>query len=88
MLEKLQAIEDRYEHLAQLLSDPAVIAEQAEWKKHAREHAHLSELVEKFRQYKAILRDLEEARGLQREKLDDEFRALVDQEVGELKGRQ
>ena len=88
MLEKLQAIEDRYEHLAELLADPSVIAEQAEWQRYAKEHSRLSDLVEKFRQYKAAEQGLVEARAMLKEKLDDDFREMVEQEVADLKEKQ
>ena len=33
MFEKLEAVEKRYEDLTKLISDPEVIAKQAEWQK-------------------------------------------------------
>ena len=33
MFEKLEAVEKRYEELTKLISDPEVIANQAEWQK-------------------------------------------------------
>ena len=88
MLEKLQAIEDKYEQLGELLSDPAVIANQSEWQKHAKAHAKITELVAKFREYKAVLKGLEDSREMLREKLDAEMKELVQMELEELKSRE
>ena len=37
MLEKLDFIEDKYKELALMCADPAVIADQANWQKYAKE---------------------------------------------------
>ncbi|HHW07111.1 MAG TPA: peptide chain release factor 1 [Clostridia bacterium] len=87
MLEKLQAIEDKYEELARLLSDPAVIADQAEYQKHAKAHAALTEIVTAFRDYKGVLADLEGAKEILEEEQDKELRELAAQEVDELTRR-
>ena len=41
MQDKLQALEDKYLDLEAKISDPDVIANQAEWQKYARAHAKL-----------------------------------------------
>lgn len=88
MLDKLQAIEDKYEQLGELLSDPTVIANQSEWQKHAKAHAKLTDLVAKFREYKEVLKGLEDSREMLREKLDAEMKELVQTELEELKSRE
>lgn len=85
MLEKLQAIEERYEELSRLISDPAVLADQATWRAYVKEHSRLQDLVDKYREYRRIVVSLEEARGLLRERLEDDFRELVESELEELR---
>ncbi len=85
MLEKLQAIEERYEELSRLISDPAVLADQATWRAYVKEHSRLQDLVDKYREYRRIVGSLEEARGLLRERLEDDFRELVESELEELR---
>ena len=51
MLDKLQQLEDRYEELGVLISDPAVLSQQSEWQKHTKAHAALMEVVTTFRTY-------------------------------------
>jgi peptide chain release factor 1 len=84
MIDKLQALEDKYEELTKLISDPAVIADQAEWKKHIKAHSDLEDVVLTFREYKKAKSDLDDARQMLKEKLDDEFREMVEAEVDQL----
>lgn len=88
MLDRLQAIEERYENLTSLMGDPGVIAQHSQWQKYVKEHSKLTPLVNKFREYKKVKEGLEEARNLLRDKLDDEFRSLVQAELDELKEKE
>ncbi|GAW93815.1 peptide chain release factor 1 [Calderihabitans maritimus] len=84
MFEKLQNIEDKYEELGRLLSDPEVIADQKQYQKHAKAHAALSEIVNVFREYKKVCKDLQEARELLEDDLEKDFREMVEAEFEEL----
>jgi len=83
MLEKLQVIEDKYEELERLISDPEVMADMAEWQKHTKAHSKLTALVSKYREYKQALKGGEDAREMLRDKLDDDFREMVELELAE-----
>ncbi|HMM20808.1 MAG TPA: peptide chain release factor 1 [Selenomonadales bacterium] len=85
MLDKLQAIEDKYVELENLISDPAVMANMGEWQKHTKAHSKLSGLVDKFREYKAVRQGTDDARDLLKEKLDEDFRAMAEAELAELR---
>ncbi|MDR7866137.1 MAG: peptide chain release factor 1 [Sporomusaceae bacterium] len=87
MLDKLQAIEDRYDELEQLISDPAVMADMATWQKHTKAHAKLTALVTRFREYKEALKGAGDARMMLKDKLDDDFREMVELELAELTGK-
>lgn len=88
MLEKLQAIEDKYDQLSELLSDPVIINNQSEWQKHAKAHAKLTDLVAKFREYKQVSQGIEDAKEMLRDKLDTDMKELVQAELEELKSRE
>ncbi len=81
MLEKLQAIEDKYTELEGLISDPAVMADMSVWQKHTKAHAKLGPLVAKYREYKQAVKGSDDARELLKDKLDDDFRELVEGEL-------
>lgn len=85
MLDKLQVIEDRYNELESLISDPDVIANMAEWQKHTKAHAKLTPIVTKFREYKKVQQGIKDALELLNDKIDDEFREMVTTELNDLK---
>lgn len=87
MLEKLQTIEDKYNQLGELLSDPEVISNQSEWQKHAKAHAGLTEIVNAYREYKTVIEQVNDAEEMLKDKLEDDFRDMVELELGELKER-
>jgi len=64
MLEKLLEVENRYEELGRLISDPEIINDQQAFRKHAKAHAALQDIVDVFRNYKKVLSDLDEAKSL------------------------
>ena len=86
MFEKLQAVEDRYDKLMSLISDPAVQANPAEYRTHTKALSELQPLVDKYREYKAVVTEAEQARELL-EGDDAELRDLAEQEVQALEER-
>ena len=70
MLEKLQTLEERYNHLERLISDPDAVKDMATWQKNSRTHSKLTEIIMKFREYKACQKTIEDTLELLREKLD------------------
>ena len=88
LVDKLQVIEDKFLDLEQRISDPDVIARQEEWRKLTRQHASLTDTVNTFRQYKQVLVGIEEALEVLGDKsLDEDFRAMAQEELNELKVR-
>jgi peptide chain release factor 1 len=85
LLDKLAAVEARYEELSGLLSDPAVLANRQQMQKLSKEHADLRDLIEALRQHRDVSRRLGEARELQK---DAEMRELARQEETELASEQ
>ena len=84
MFEKLQQLEERYEELNRLISDPEVIANQSEWQKHTRAHAALEEVVLVYRDYRRIQKNIEENEELLESQQEQEFRELVETDLAEL----
>jgi peptide chain release factor 1 len=88
MIDKLSALENKYEELNRLLADPEIFANPANYQKHAKAHRDLSVLVEKFREYKEILRGLEDAKTLCGSEEDPEMRNLAEEEMSKLQVRE
>ena len=85
MLEKLQTLEERYYHLERMISDPDAMKDMAAWQKNSRTHSKLTELIMKYREYKACLRTIEESLEMLAEKPDDEMRELAQAELDDAK---
>ena len=88
MFDKLRQIEERYHELTRSMADPAVIGQPAAYAKTAKAASELSEVVEKFEEYKQLLGRLEEARHMAAEDTDREMREMAQAEVDELAARQ
>ena len=87
--EKLAEIETKYDELTAQLGDPAVLADQALYQKTAKAHSELSEIVEKYREWKSIRKSLEETKALLEEaSTDAEMKALAHEELADLEKRQ
>ena len=61
MLEMLNKIRQQYEQLTEKLSDPETFSDQNKYRKIAKEHAHLSQIVEKTKEYETTLKHIKEA---------------------------
>ena len=64
MLDKLQALEDRYLDLEAKISDPEVIADQTNWLKATKAHAKLEPIVTAYREYRDMIKARDEAEEL------------------------
>ena len=64
MFDKLEEVEKRYEELNRLISDPEVISDQNSFKKYMKEQSMLTDVVEKFREYKKVKSAMEDAEEL------------------------
>jgi peptide chain release factor 1 len=86
MFDKLTAVEARYEDLLARIADPAVQADPAEYRTHTKTLAELEPLVERFRDYKTVARELAETEDLAGS-ADADMRELAVQELKSLEAR-
>ncbi len=87
MLDKLAAIEGRYNELESLLADPEIAVDYERVAELAQEKAGLEEIVEAARQYRRLLDELEDARLLMEEEQDPEMIRLAHTEIESLEAR-
>ena len=85
MLDRLAEIEIKYGQLADQINDPDIIADQTQWRKLMKEYSDMTPIVEKYREYRAAKESIEESLLMLEEKLDDDFRELVKEELAENK---
>jgi len=83
--DQLQKIEDRYQELGELMSDPDVIADTNRFMKLSKEEADLRETVEVYQRYKKVEEDISEDEEMLSENLDEEMTDLAKEELAELK---
>ncbi|MFQ3566320.1 MAG: peptide chain release factor 1 [Aggregatilineales bacterium] len=81
MLDKLAAIEARYNELERLLSDPDVINDYSKIAEYSKERSALTEIVETYRAYLRQHDQLAGARELIAAETDPELRALAEEEA-------
>ena len=82
MFQKLEDVEKRFEELNKLISDPEVISNQNEWKKLMKEHSDLEDVVLKYREYKKVKQDFDEAKEMMN---DPEMKELAEDEMEKAK---
>jgi len=85
MFDKLDLTENRFEEINLKLTDPSVVANQDEYRKLMKEYSDLEEIVAKYREYKKVNAAISEALEMLNEKLDKDFRELVQAELDESK---
>ncbi|MBF2532063.1 peptide chain release factor 1 [Listeria welshimeri] len=84
MYDRLQAVEDRYDELNELLSDPDVVSDPKRLRDLSKEQSGITATVETYREYKNVNEQIDETRELLGEKLDDEMREMAKEEFTEL----
>src|SRR5947209_889352 len=84
MFDKLIAVERHYDELVQLVGSADVQSDQTEYRKHAKALAEIEPVVDRFRDYKAVVRDIAHTEELaasgdadMRELAAEELKALV-----------
>jgi peptide chain release factor 1 len=86
MFDKLDSIDSRYHELTGLLADPAVQADPAKYREHAKALADLEPLVDKYREFRGVDQQLKEAQELVKG-ADAEMAALAREELKDLEPR-
>jgi peptide chain release factor 1 len=86
MLDKLNSIEANYEELMSLLASPSVQANPAEYRKHSKALSEMQPLVERFREYKTVVKEAAQAEELAKGS-DADMRELAEEELRGLEQR-
>ncbi len=84
MFDKLAATEQQYEELMQLLGSAEVQSEPGEYRKHAKALSEIEPIVERFREYRTVTRDIAQTEEIakagaadMRELAQEELRSLI-----------
>lgn len=85
MLDRLQSLEDRYNTLNELLSDPDVVSDINKLRDYSKEQSNLEETVVCFRNYKKAKSELKDAQAMLTDEMDEDMTEMVKLEIDELK---
>ncbi|WP_010302470.1 peptide chain release factor 1 [Kurthia senegalensis] len=84
MFDRLQAVEDRYERLNELLSDPDIVSDSKKLAQFSKEQSDIQETVTVYREYKSIKEQIEETKELIEIEEDAEMKEMEQEELKEL----
>ncbi len=87
MLDKLDAIKNKFLTLEEQMSDPEIITDQKRYREIGKEYNKLKEIVDVFEEYKEALNHIEEAKIMSKDK-DAEMREMAKMEMEELLPKQ
>jgi len=80
LLQKLDALSDRYEEVSSLLSDAETIADQDRYRDLSREYSELESVVKCFARFREVQADLDEAKQLLGDS-DADLREMAEEEI-------
>ncbi|HHX68517.1 MAG: peptide chain release factor 1 [Miniphocaeibacter sp.] len=84
MFENLSTIEKNFLDLETKISDPEVMKDMNNWQKLVKEHADLKPIVDKYKEYNHAVNILKEDKEMLNEKLDDDMREMLKEEISTL----
>jgi len=87
ILEKTKKMIDRYNELTNMVSDPAIIADNKEWKKLVKERSGMEEIVEKSIELRKATEDLQSCKKELENEKDHEMREMFHEEINNLENK-
>ena len=84
MLDKLEAIKERFEEVSQLLIQPDAMEDLKRFKTLNKEYKDLEKIVVEYRKYQNLLGNIENAKQVISTEKDEEFREMAKEELDEL----
>ena len=85
MFDQLDIVEERYEQLNELLSDPEVVNDSDKLRAYSKEQADLQKTVDVYREYKQVKEDLADIDDMLRETKDKDEIDMLKEEANNLK---
>jgi len=84
LLEKLQAIHDRYEEVGQLITDPDIMSDMKRYIQLSKEYKDLQPIISAYKEYKNVIDNLSSTRQILNNEKDPEFREMAKLELDAL----
>lgn len=87
MFDQLEIVENRYEQLNELLSDPDVVSDTDKLREYSKEQSDLQKTVDVYRTYKSVKTDIEDAKVMLEETDDKDDQEMLKDEINSLTDR-
>jgi peptide chain release factor 1 len=84
LLEKLQAINERYEEVGRLITDPDIVSDMKRYISLNKEYKDLGPIITAYKEYKNIFENIQSTKEILAKEKDPEFREMAKIELDEL----
>jgi peptide chain release factor 1 len=84
MLEQLEAINERFNEVAQQMTQPEIVSDMNKYKTISKEYKDLEKIVNKYKEFQNILSNIESAKEVISTEKDEDFRDMAKAELDEL----
>src|SRR4030042_1888800 len=81
----LEGLEKRFEEVEARLGGAEAISVQEEYQKYRKEHADLAPLIQAFRHYRQVQKEMADSQAILKEEADEELKALAREDIETLK---
>ena len=88
MLDKLEAIKERFEEVGQLIIQPDAMSDMSKYTKLSKEYKDLEKVVEVYNEYRLVLDNITSSKEILDKEKDADFREMAKIELDELRERQ
>src|SRR5438309_8595112 len=87
MIERIDQLEAKYGELNKALASPEIVTNSGKYQKTAKAHSEIAEVVEKYREYKALKQGIAESKSMIADESDADMRAYAESELATLQSR-
>jgi peptide chain release factor 1 len=84
MLEQLEAINERFNEVAQQMTQPEIVSDMNKYKTISKEYKDLEKIVNKYKEFQNILSNIDSAKEVISTEKDEDFRDMAKAELDEL----
>jgi len=88
MLDKLEAIKERFEEVGQLIIQPDAMSDMSKYTKLSKEYKDLEKVVELYDELKLVMENITSSKEILEKEKDADFREMAKLELDELRDRQ
>jgi peptide chain release factor 1 len=84
MLDKLEAIKQKFDEITALMNDPSAMEDMKRFIKLSKDYKELQPVIEAYEQYKLLLANIDHAKDIIHNEKDEEFRSMAKEELNTL----